>query len=277
MLLAKTLDDMTYQLPSIRAGDLQVRLAESEREVNYAKELRYRIFVEEKGAQASQDGHANRQDTDEFDKICDHLLVIDHSIPKGQNPVVGTYRLLRGSVGKKYGKFYTASEFDISPMLTLKDEVLELGRSCVAADYRSRSGMQLLWRGIGAYVSHYDIKWMFGCGSFSGVEIGPIKDQLSYLHHHHLAPPECRVKALAERYVNMNILPNQECDNIRIIAKLPPLIKGYLRLGGYVGDGAVCDFEYNTVDVCVIVKTEAITGKYLDRYTPGGAGSKQES
>lgn len=264
--------DTSWQLPQITAGNLLVKLAATEREVEQAQALRYSVFVDEMGAQVPEEAYALKRDIDEFDPICDHLLVMDMAREdEGENPVVGTYRLLRSSIARQHNTFYTQDEFDISAILASGGESLELGRSCVHQDYRTRATMQLLWRGIGAYIMRYDIEWMFGCASFNGTEVEPIKKQLSYLYHHHLAPPECRTKAQPDRYIGMNLVPKEETEHPRVVASLPPLIKGYLRLGGYVGDGAVLDPAFNTIDVCIIVKTESVTEQYLNRYAWGGS------
>jgi putative hemolysin len=250
-------------------GDLEVKLAEDIDELHAAQALRYRVFVEDMGATATEEMHEAKRDWDDFDLVCDHLLVLDRSREeRGKSPVVGTYRLFLGSKAKKFGKFYSESEFDITGALNCEGEILELGRSCVHPEYRNRSSMQLLWKGIGAYVMHYNIKLLFGCASFPGTDVEEIKSQLSYLHHNHLVPEEYRIKALDELYVDMNLLPAEECSNTRIIAKLPPLIKGYLRLGGYVGEGAVLDHAYNTTDVSIMVFADNLTKSYSNKFTP---------
>jgi putative hemolysin len=151
-------------------------------------------------------------------------------------------------------------------MLAYPGRVLELGRSCVRADYRNRAVVQLLWRGIAAYVFRHQIDIMFGCASLPGTDPGALALELSYLHHNHLAPPAIRLRALAHRFVDMNRLPVGAVDARKAIAALPPLIKGYLRLGGFVGDGAVIDHQFNTTDVAILVKTELITDKYYRHY-----------
>ena len=107
---------------------------------------------------------------------------------------------------------------------------------------------------------------MFGCASFPGTDPAQLAAQLSYLHHYHLAPPALRPRALAHHYVPMGILPQSDFDAQAALAELPPLIKGYLRVGGFVGDGAVVDHPFNTTDVCVIVKTDQLSDKYDKRY-----------
>jgi len=203
-----------------------------------------------------------RRDSDGFDQICDHLLVLDHSRGSGAGAVVGTYRLIRREAALLHGTFYSAAEYDVAPLVAYPGEVLELGRSCVDADYRNRPVMQLLWSGIAAYVFHYDIALLFGCASLPGTDPEALAVPLSYLYYHHLAPPALRARALPERFVDMRRLDPAALDPIRTLAALPPLIKGYLRLGGFVGDGAVIDREFNTTDVCIVVRTDLVAEKY---------------
>jgi len=228
--------------------------------------LRYRIFYESLGAHAQIDTARRRRDVDRFDEGCDHLLVLDHSRGPGAEAVVGTYRLIRRQAAARLGGFYSAAEYDIAPLVAYPGQILELGRSCVDPAYRQRPAMQLLWSGIAAYVFHYDIALMFGCASLPGTDPEALATPLSYLHHHHLAPPALRARALAHRYVDMCRLPAQALDPSRAAAALPPLIKGYLRLGGFVGDGAVIDREFNTTDVCIVVKTNLVSDRYSRHY-----------
>jgi len=265
---------------AIKAGTLEVRLAATTAEVEAAQALRYRVFYEEMAAHPSEEAKAARRDADRFDAWCDHLLVIDHRRGDGPAAVVGTYRLLRRELAAKAGGFYTQTEFDIAPLLAMPGSILELGRSCVDVEYRTRSTMQLLWRGIAGYVLRHNIRLMFGCASLPGTDPDVLAPSLSYLYHYHLAPPSLRARALPGRYVEMNRLSPAEIDtetavaqlNARaVLAALPPLIKGYLRLGGLVGEGAVVDPQFNTTDVCVIVVTDRVTDKYFNHYRLRGA------
>ena len=250
----------------IVAGSLEVRLAQSDAEIDAAQALRYRVFYEEMAARPTPEMAAHKRDFDEFDRICDHLLVLDHKLGHGPESVVGTYRLIRRPAAKLMGRFYSDAEYDISVLTSNPKEILELGRSCVDQAHRTRNTMQLLWRGIAAYVFHYDIAIMFGCASMPGTDIKALAAPLSYLYHHHLAPPELRPRALPDRYVDMAILPPSQIDTRAALNELPPLIKGYLRLGGFVGDGAVIDTQFNTTDVCIVVKTDLVTEKYYRHY-----------
>jgi L-ornithine Nalpha-acyltransferase len=249
----------------ITAGNLAVRLAETVGETEAAQALRYRIFYEEMGARPDAETARLRRDVDEFDGVCDHLLVLDNT-RDGDSRVVGTYRLIRRPAAAQIGRFYSAAEYDIEALLAYPGELLELGRSCVALEHRTRPTMQLLWRGIAAYVFHHGIDVMFGCASLPGTAPEALAMPLSYLHYHHLAPPALRPRALPERYVSMKLLPADAIEPAKVLVELPPLVKGYLRLGGFVGDGAVIDPQFNTTDVSIIVKTELITEKYYRHY-----------
>jgi len=255
------------------SGSMEVRLAADEAEVEAAQALRYRVFYEERSARPVGEMAALRRDVDHYDAIADHLLVLDHSRGEGPQAVVGTYRLIRRSRADRHGGFYTAGEYDIAKIVAFPGEVLELGRSCVDAGYRTRPTMQLLWKGIAAFVFRYDITLMFGCASLPGTDVEAHAGQLSYLYHHHLAPERLRVRALPELYVDMNRMPADRVDAKAALGALPPLIKGYLRLGGFVGDGAVIDPQFNTVDVCVIVQTDAVTDKYYRHYEREARGN----
>ncbi|MEQ8586756.1 MAG: GNAT family N-acyltransferase [Thalassobaculaceae bacterium] len=252
--------------PAIRSGDLEVRLARDPDEIDASQALRYQVFYEERAAKPIGAMASLRRDFDAYDPIADHLLVLDHGKGEGVEAVVGTYRLIRKTRADAHGGFYTAGEYDISKILAFAGETMELGRSCVDLEHRNRPTMQLLWRGIAAYVFKHDITLMFGCASLPGTDPDTLAGHLSYLYHNHLAPEPLRVRALDHLHVDMNRMPADQIDGKRALAALPPLIKGYLRLGGFVGDGAVVDPQFNTTDVCVIVQTNAVTEKYYKHY-----------
>jgi len=253
-------------MPELRAGNLGVRIADTPAEIDAALALRYRIFFDEMGAVPDAAAAAARRDRDAFDGVADHLLVIDHELGPGPEGVVGTYRMIRQDAADRIGRFYSADEYDITTILHFPGRILELGRSCVDAGYRGRAVMQLLWRGIATYVAHHGIDLMFGCASLAGTDPDALAVELTYLYEHHLAPPALRPRARPERYVDMRRLDVELIDPRRANLLLPPLIKGYLRLGGFIGDGAVVDRQFNTTDVAIIVKTDTVTDKYLKHY-----------
>lgn len=250
----------------LRAGNLGVRLTADAAEVDAVQALRYRVFYREMGASADADAARTERDRDVFDDVADHLIVVDHAIGPGPEGVVATYRLVQREAAAKVGHFYSADEYDIGKLEHFPGRVLELGRSCVDAGYRNRAAMQLLWRGIAAYVFHYQIDLMFGCASLAGTDPDALALEMSYLYYNHLAPPALRPRALPHRYIEMRRLEPTAVDPRRAVGLLPPLIKGYLRLGGFIGDGAVVDAQFNTTDVAIIVKTDLVTDKYYRHY-----------
>jgi putative hemolysin len=247
------------------AERIQVRLAQSQGEVEEAQRLRYRVFYEELAAAPDKEMATMRLDRDQFDKYADHLIVLDEARPAGEK-IVGTYRLLLRDIAMKFGGFYSSTEYDISSLLASNASLLELGRSCVMLEYRTRPVLQLLWQGIADYVSEHKIDLMFGCASLHGTDIKNISVPLSYLHHYHLAPEDIRPRALKGRYINMNIIPKEELDRKKAFSNLPPLIKGYLRVGAQIGDGAVIDEQFNTTDVFILMQTRLLSSRYRKHY-----------
>lgn len=256
----------TAGFAELRSGNLGVRLAANADEVDAAQALRYSIFYDEMGAHPDAATRASRRDADAFDAVADHLLVVDHVLGDGPKAVVGTYRLIQPAAAAKIGRFYSADEYDIGAVLRFPGRAMELGRSCVNVAYRNRAVMQLLWRGIASYVALNQIDLMFGCASLPGVDPDALATELTYLYSHHLAPENIRLRALPSRYVDMRRKDPATIDARRALASLPPLVKGYLRLGGFVGDGAVIDTQFNTIDVAVVVQTDLVTKKYLRHY-----------
>ncbi|UFN47797.1 GNAT family N-acetyltransferase [Roseomonas sp. OT10] len=270
-LLPSSLDPGGAGFGELRSGTLGVRIAEHHWEITAAQVLRWRVFYDEMGAKPLP-GATPGLDADEFDAVADHLLVVDHALGEGPESVVGTYRLIRQEAAERLGRFYSAEEYDLSPLLAYPGRVLELGRSCVGAGHRTRGSLQLLWRGIAAYVFRHQIEVMFGCASLPGTDLDALAAPLTYLATHHLAPPALRPRALPHRYEEMRRMDPAGLDARTALADLPPLVKGYLRLGGHVGDGAVVDRQFNTTDVCIVVKTDQVTEKYYRHYerTSGG-------
>jgi putative hemolysin len=250
----------------LRSGRLGVRLATGAEEIDAVQALRYRVFYEEMGARPDAATAASHRDRDDFDAVADHLLVVDHDRGEGAASVVGTYRLIRRPAAARLGRWYSAAEYDISKIVAFDGQVLELGRSCVDAAYRTRGTLQLLWGGIAAYVFKHEIALLFGCASLPGTDLDALADQLTYLAANHMAPEALRPRALPDRYVDMMRKDPAAIDVKRTLAGLPPLVKGYLRLGGFVGDGAVLDPQFNTTDIAVVVKTDLITDSYYRHY-----------
>jgi L-ornithine Nalpha-acyltransferase len=257
------------------AGALEVRLAETEGEVEQAQRLRYHVFYEEMAAVPSPQMREARRDFDKYDEVCDHLLVIDRSATDedGQPLVVGTYRLTRDVDAARAGGFYTAGEFDMSRMLKAFEgkKLLELGRSCVLKSYRNRTTtMQLLWKGLLTFVARFDIDLMFGCASFPGNDPEAYALAFSYLHHFQAMPPGVEVKARPELYVSMDRVPKDAIDPKEAMRQLPPLLKGYVRAGCCIGDGAVIDRQFSTIDVFIYFPLSGLDSRYRSRFGLAG-------
>ena len=263
-----------------RIGNLEVRLAQGRKDILSAQRLRFEVFYEEMSAKPSVIAGMRRLDQDPYDAICDHLLVIDrsseaagiHAKPWTANrkpSVVGTYRVLRQEVAQRSLGFYTESEYDIAPLIAAKSpryRFMELGRSCVLAPYRTKRSVELLWHGLWTYIREHKVDVMIGCASFAGTDPNTHAMALSFLHHHALAPPEWRCRAHDHLYVPMNRMPAGMVDVKAALKELPPLIKGYLRLGAFVGDGAVIDRQFGTTDVLVVLPVEKIDPRYFGHF-----------
>jgi putative hemolysin len=256
-----------------QSGSLEVKLAKKAHEVRSAQRLRYNVFYKEMSAIPAAATLIARRDVDAFDTICDHLNVVDHDWPRlvfgfNRPRVVGTYRLLRQEVAERQGGFYTQSEFDVGALLSRhgKARFLELGRSCVLPPYRNKRTVELLWHGISNYVAQHRLDVLIGCASLEGTNPDKLATQLSFLHHFAGAPEQWRASAVSARYVDMNRLSKEALDAKAALRELPPLVKGYLRLGAYFGDGAVIDHQFGTTDVLVVLPMQNVTARYRDRF-----------
>ena len=254
------------------SGALEVRLAETEHEVEQAQRLRFKVFYEEMSAVPSPKMRETARDFDKYDDVCDHLLVVDRDAhdEDGQPLVVGTYRLTRKKDADKVGGFYTSSEYDLTAMLKglpADFKYLELGRSCILKSYRARPGtMQLLWKGLMAYVARFDIDLMFGCALLPGIDVAEMALPLSYLHHFHPMPEHLKVRAQPELYVEMNRLPKEAIDEREGIRSLPAMLKGYVRAGCCIGEGAVVDRQFGTTDVFIYFPLSGLDARYKSRF-----------
>lgn len=262
-----------------RIGSLEVRLARTRDDIRRAQRLRYKVFYEEMSATPSLTAKMRRRDEDPYDAICDHLLVVDlagapdHAdhvwMHRRQPAVVGTYRVLREEVARRGSGFYSQGEYDIAPLLRAKSpkyRFMELGRSCVLRPYRNKRSLELLWHGLWTYVREHKVDVMIGCASFEGTDPAALALPLSFLHHWALAPPEWRCRAHDGLHVPMDLMPKAAINAKAALKALPPLIKGYLRLGAFVGDGAVIDRQFGTTDVLIVMPVENIDPRYFEHF-----------
>lgn len=258
-----------------RIGSLEVRLAHCEEEVEAAQEIRYRVFFEELGAQAPGLAALDRRDSDRFDAVCDHLLVFDTALPgPDHRRIVGTYRLLTQEGAARAGSFYSDDEFELQRLVARRpgERFLELGRSCVLPEYRSKRTIEALWQGIWAYVCANRIDVMAGCASFHGTVPAAHAQALSYLAHHCRTSPDFEVRAVASRYRSMDLMPPEAINPKAALTLMPPLVKGYLRVGARIGDGCVVDEDFGTVDVFVVMPVCEIRQRYVSHY--GGEAAR---
>ena len=259
-----------------RIGDLEVRLARTRADLRMAQRLRYQVFYQEMSAKPSIKAQMRRRDEDRYDSLCDHLLVIDVAATqqtktwrgKLKPRVVGTYRVLRQEIADRSIGFYTQGEYDIQPLIASKPDLkfLELGRSCVLKPYRTKRSVELLWHGLWTYIREHKMDVMIGCASFEGVDPQDHATALSFLHHSAMAPPEWRVRAHDDIRVEMNRMPKEQVSTKAALKALPPLIKAYLRLGAFVGDGAVIDRQFGTVDVLIVMPVANIDPRYFEHF-----------
>ena len=264
---------MTLEPNIVKRGDFNIRLATSADEIRVAQRLRYIVFHLEMGANLSAENHSMKTESDEFDDICDHLLVIRKNDDSGgelsvhDGSVIATYRLLRQSVASLHDGFYSQTEFDVDALIARKPELkfLELGRSCVSKNFRGSTVIELLWQGIWNYVRQHHIDVMIGCASFEGINVEAHRLALQFILHDKTAH-EWIVHANAKRRLNLGSNIDTPADPKLIAASLPPLVKGYMRLGCYFARDAVIDDVFNTIDVLVILPVTQINPRYFARF-----------
>lgn len=244
---------MSETPPLARKGSLTARLACNRTETEAALRLRHRIFCEEGSAQPSPSGL--EQDT--FDAHCDHLL-----LECSEAGLIGTCRLLPQE--KAAAGFYSESEFAVGAVIARHPHLrfLELGRSCIAATHRSGSAAQLLWQAIWTYVREKKLDVMMGCASFEGTDPAAHAQALGFLAAHCRAPEEWDAKPVA----NGVALVAAQGDMKAALRALPPLLKGYVRLGAYVSSHAVVDSAFGTTDVFVVLPQHRIDPRYFGHF-----------
>ncbi|HEU0185602.1 MAG TPA: GNAT family N-acyltransferase [Blastocatellia bacterium] len=250
-----------HSSPSIRAGNLEVKLASNLTELDAAMRLRFEVFNLElqEGLVSSYD---RGYDTDAYDAYCDHLIVKD--LTSGE--VVGTYRLLRGSQAERNIGFYSENEFDLSNLMRLRGETLELGRSCVAATHRSFATLNLLWSAIVKYADDRDLRYLFGCASLHVSAASEVQPVYSHLRAKHFAPEKYRVYPVESCRMAINEAPVEGGDSRAALAKLSPILKGYLRAGAMICGAPAYDAEFGTADVLAILEMEKMAGRFKHRY-----------
>lgn len=244
-----------------------LRIAASAEDLKGAQRLRYEVFVAELGGDGPLVDHAARLERDAFDPYFDHLVLVDRRCdPARFDHVIGAYRVMPGDRRAAAGRFYSEDEYDLAPLLASGRRLLELGRSCVHADHRGGAVMFHLWNGLADYVLERGIEVLFGVASFHGTDVTALAQPLSWLHRHHLAPPEMRVTVRPAHRQSMDLIAPELLDRKAAMAATPALIKAYLRLGGFVGEGAYIDHAFNTTDVCLVMDTGQMSARHREFY-----------
>lgn len=249
----------------INCAGLFIKLAETPQELEASQRLRYQVFVKELGGRTDSINNKLQLERDQYDHFFDHLILIDDNLPKPNN-VVGVYRLLRTEAAEMGAGFYSSNEFDLTKIMQCGRRVLELGRSCIDARYRSGVGLHYLWKGLAEYITTHQIDLLFGAASFSGTNLENVAHGLSFLHHNHLVKEELQITSFGENAVPTDILEPEKINRKLAMTQVPSLIKSYLRLGGGIGKGAYIDHDFNTIDVCMIMDTAQMSQKYKSFY-----------
>ncbi len=246
-----------HEIRSNVARRLSVGLATSSGDIEAAQRLRYRVFVEELGARIN--GRTPGRDEDIFDAWCEHLIIRDDAVDR----VVGTYRILTPDRAKRIGACYADGEFDLTRFRRVRPRAVEVGRACIDAEYRSGAAIMLLWQGLARYMRERHFDSLFGCASISlrdgGANAVRVYDHVA---PRHLAPIEYRV------FPRHRLAAHEDADRAiaGATAALPPLLKGYLRLGAWVGGEPAWDPDFNTADLFVFLELVRLEARYARHY-----------
>lgn len=254
----------------LMAGDFEVRLSKSADDLRAVQRLRYDVFVRELGASGPRLDHDLEIEADAFDAYSEHLMVLDRR--RGADlasQLVGVYRMMSQAGAEDAGGFYTASEFDLAPLVQTGRPMMELGRSCLRKPYRGGPAMFYLWQALAQHVTHRGVEILFGTASFAGTDVGALTAPLSLLRREHLAQAQLRPKAIGAGAVPLGAAGGFEIDRLAALRAMPALIKAYLRLGGCVGEGAYVDAAFNTVDVCMVLDVLAMNPRQKAIYLKG--------
>ena len=250
----------------LETGNFLVKLAENPEEVEKALRLRYEVFNLEQG-KGLKECDKKGVDSDEFDEFCLHLLVIE----KGTEKVIGTYRIHLGSIANTAKGFYSAREYEVRGLGEISNYCVELGRSCVAPKYRTGTIVALMWGGIGELLNRAALRFMLGCVSLETMNPAAGWALHRYFQKKHLmseileAEPRIQYK--------LENAPEQEIQNLlqdetALKIFLPPLFKGYLRLGCKICGNPALDNEFGTIDFLIIVDKQKVPERYMRHFGP---------
>ena len=254
---------------AIKVRDFEVRLTRNKEERRMVRQLRYDVFVAEEGATPTDEQKELHEEFDEFDKFAEYMAVFHN------DKIVGAYRIIDKKAADKMGGFYTETEFNISKIKKASDNIAEMSRACVAAEYRENAlVMRMLWAGLSEYVLRRRIAVLFGVASWVGQKPVESAQAISYLYYNYLSPLRLRARVIPERFADgvdqrmakMNILPRAFVDEELAKKQMTPLIKGYLRMGATFGQGVFIDKPFNTYDVFVMLQTKNMDAAYQKHF-----------
>ncbi len=254
---------------AIKVRDYEVRLTRSKEERRQVRALRYEVFVEEEGAGATEEQKNLREEYDSYDRFADYMAVFHNG------KIVGTYRIIDRDAAEKMGGFYTETEFDITKIKSVRGNIAEMSRACVAREYRENAlVMRMLWAGLAGYIMRHKIVLLFGVASWVGNKPAESAQAISYLYYNNLSPLRLRATVRSENFAadvnpklsRMNILPEAFVDESMARREMTPLIKGYLQLGATFGRGVFVDKPFNSYDVFVLLQTKDIDKKYQKHF-----------
>ncbi|MEE4300486.1 MAG: GNAT family N-acyltransferase [Pseudomonadales bacterium] len=236
--------------PPIAAGEFEVRLARSEQEIRAAQALRYRTLFLERGGRPDARKRAAGADADEWDAAAHHVIVASR---RRVDEIVGTLRLVSREGLLPGQRFYTEQAFDLAGLRAHYGRMLEFGRFCIESDRRQGGILLLIWRWTMGFIVDNAIEVMFGCASFPGTDVEAHREILAHLHRNNLAPVGLRPRAIVPNHVRLDDYARDASDFACATRDLPPLLRGYLKLGAYVSDTAIVDPVFNTTFVGLYV------------------------
>lgn len=237
---------------------LNLSLATTPEEVKEVQRLRYKVFIETMGLSALS--NPDGLDKDEFDAYCDHLIVRDSKTLK----VVGTYRILGPNAAREMGRYYSETEFDLSRLQHIRHSVAEAGRACIHPDYRSGAVIMMLWAGLAAYMRRERCSHLIGCASISLTDGGQNAAAIYRgLTAGDFSPLEYRVTPHLP-------FPLEEIDTSNSEARIPPLLKGYLRAGAWVCGEPAWDPDFHSADLFVMLPLSNLDNRYARHYGTEG-------
>jgi putative hemolysin len=224
-------------------------------EIAAAQRLRHLVFADEMGAHLHTT--VPGLDVDEFDPYCDHLLVREDR----SGEIVASYRMLPPQPAAKIGRLYSDGEFDLASMAPLRDVIVETGRSCVHPDHRSGAVINLMWTGIARYLHLHGYRWLAGCASVPAVD-DVVASVWEVVRSRHLSPPRLRVTPR----IPYPLVPPPTTDRRELLAAVPPLLRGYLRLGAWIGGEPAHDADFGVADFFVLLSVDRVDPRYMKHF-----------